>query len=127
MNIKLGDIEKSLDALKILYQSKGLDSLTAYKIMRNVKKIDEEVSILENEKTRLFNIYCQKDGNGTPIIENGKITIVGENVEMFQREIEKIYNEEVDVTIKKITLDSISKAGLSPLQIASIEFMLEEE
>ena len=32
---------------------------------------------------------------------------------------------EVDIDIKKIKLEDIDKAGLSPFQIESIEFMLD--
>ena len=42
-------------------------------------------------------------------------------------ELESIFNEDVDISIKRISLESIMNAGLSPAQIGSIEYMLETE
>ena len=127
MEIKLGLLVKSRNALMKLNNTEGLDSLTAYRILKNSNAISKELVMYDEHKTRLVNKYCDKDGQGKPLIENGTIKVTGENYKKYVEELEKIFNEEINISIKKISIESIMNVGLSPSQIGSIEYMLETE
>lgn len=127
MLIKLGLIVKSRNALIKLNNTEGLDSITAYRILKNSNAIDKELKIYDEHQTKLVNKYCDKSEDGKPLVENGGFKVTGENYEKYVEELESIFNEDVDISIKRISIESIMNAGLSPAQIGSIEYMLETE
>ena len=127
MLIKLGLIVKSRNALIKLNNTEGLDSITAYRILKNSNAIDKELKIYDEHQTKLVNKYCDKSEDGKPLVENGGFKITGENYKKYVNELENIFNENVEISIKKISIESIINAGLSPAQIGSIEYMIESE
>lgn len=127
MLIKLGLIVKSRNALIKLNNKEGLDSITAYRILKNSNAIDKELKIYDEHQTKLVNKYCDKSEDGKPLVENGGFKVTGKNYEKYVEELESIFNEDVDISIKRISIESIMNAGLSPAQIGSIEYMLETE
>lgn len=127
MLIKLGLIVKSRNALIKLNNTEGLDSITAYRILKNSNAIDKELKIYDEHQTKLVNKYCDKSEDGKPLVENGGFKVTGKNYEKYVEELESIFNEDVDISIKRISIESIMNAGLSPAQIGSIEYMLETE
>lgn len=124
MLIKLGLIVKSRNALIKLNNTEGLDSITAYRILKNSNAIDKELKIYDEHQTKLVNKYCDKSEDGKPLVENGGFKVTGKNYEKYVEELESIFNEDVDISIKRISIESIMNAGLSPAQIGSIEYML---
>ena len=122
--MKLGELVNSRDALLELNFAKGLDVVTAFKISKNVKNIDEELKVYEKEHTRLVEKYCKRDLEGQPVIENGSFSVIGENVTLYKKELEELHNINVEVKIHKIQLEFIKNVGLSPAQISSVEYML---
>ena len=126
MEIKLGLLIKSRNALEKLNDTEGIDALTAYRISKNIKEIGKELSIYDEQHLKLLNTYCEKN-DGKPILENGMVKVIGENFKKYESELSKIFDENVEVSIKKISLESILNVGLSPAQIGSIEYMLETE
>ena len=127
MLIKLGLIVKSRNALIKLNNTEGLDSITAFRILKNSNAIDKELKIYDEHQTKLVNKYCDKSEDGKPLVENGGFKVTGKNYEKYVEELESIFNEDVDISIKRISIESIMNAGLSPAQIGSIEYMLETE
>ena len=127
MLIKLGLIVKSRNALIKLNNTEGLDSITAYRILKNSNAIDKELKIYDEHQTKLVNKYCDKSEDGKPLVENGGFKVTGKNYEKYVEELESIFNEDVDISIKRISIESIMNAGLSPAQFVSIEYMLETE
>lgn len=126
MEVKLSALLDSREALVKLNHTEGLDSVTAYRILKNINEVDKELKIYDEQRVKLLNTYCQKDDKGNPVIENG-FFVLGDNSYIYRTELEKILCETVDVSLKKVSLESISKAGLSPAKIGSIEYMLETE
>lgn len=127
MNIKLGLLVKSRNTLIKLNNTEGLDSLTAYRILKNTNAISKELAMYDEHQTKLVNKYCDKDEHGKPLIENGGFKVTGKNYEKYVEKLESIFNEDVEISIKQISIESIMNVGLSPAQIGSIEYMLETE
>lgn len=126
MEIKLGLLVKSKNALDKLNNTEGMDALTAYRISKNINGINRELDIYDEQRLKLLNEYCEKE-NGKPILENGMVTVVGEKYKKYESELSKIFDETVEISLKKIPIGTILNAGLSPAQIDSIEYMLECE
>lgn len=124
MLLKLGTLVKSKNVLIELNNTKGLDSVTAYRILKNSYAIDKELKFYDKQIAKLVHEYCERDKDGKPIVKNGYYTIKNEFKNKYEKEIFDLLNENVEVQINKISIESIFKIGLSPAQIGTIEFML---
>ena len=99
--MKLLQLINAERALGTLGNTKGLSSITAYRISKNIKSILEEIKTYNDTRTKMCEEYADKAKDGKPIIKDNKYIMS--------------------------TLEDINKAGLSPLELDSIEFMLDFE
>lgn len=127
MNIKLGNLIKSRKTCNELKNLKGLDSITAYRIAKNIQEIQKELSIFDEQNVNLLNKYCERDDNNKPIVNDGFVSIPNSNKKDYEMELKALFEEDVELSIKKISLGSISNVGLTPAEILSLEYMLDVE
>lgn len=124
--MKLGTLIASKDALAKLNQTEGMKATCAYRIAKNCAEIDKELKFFAKSQKDVVNTYCIRDDEGNPKEENGYYKIDERYQAEYVKEISSLYEEEVDVQIKKISIGDIENAGLSPAQLSSIDFMLED-
>ena len=127
MNVKLGNLIKSRKTFNELKNLKGLDSITAYRIAKNIQEIQKELSIFDEQSVNLLNKYCERDKDNKPVIKDGLVYIADCNKEIYKNELKLLFEEDVEIKIKKISLKSISNVGLTPAEILSLEYMLDVE
>ena len=122
------DILDSMEALNKLNNAHGMSSVVAFRIGKNIKAIEGEVKVFDDVRTKLLEEFANKDENGKPIIDKdtNQYDVPYDKLEALEKEIKKLQNEEVKVDIKKLSLDDVEKADLSPRELMSIEYMLEE-
>lgn len=122
------DILDSMEALNKLNNAHGMSSVVAFRIGKNIKAIEGEVKVFDDVRTKLLEDAANKDENGKPIIDKGtnQYDVPVDKLEALEKEIKKLQNEEVKVDIKKLSLDDVEKADLSPRELMSIEYMLED-
>lgn len=125
--MKLLQLINAERALGTLGNTKGLSSITAYRISKNIKSILEEIKTYNDTRTKMCEEYADKAKDGKPIIKDNKYIMSTEKEIKLNEELGKLLDEDVDIQIKKVTLEDINKAGLSPLELDSIEFMLDFE
>lgn len=128
--MKLLDIVNSIGSLNDLYVCKKLDVNIAYRIAKNYKIISEEYEQFEKSKLELINKYADKNEHGEFVIvknDNGvsNYSMTRENEILFNQQIAVLLNEDVDVSIKKVTLKEIEHAGLSGADLMVLEYMIE--
>ena len=111
MNIKLGNLIKSRKTCNELKNLKGLDSITAYRIAKNIQEIQKELSIFDEQNVNLLNKYCERDKDNKPVIKEGLVSIADCNKEIYKNELKLLFEEDVEIKIKKISLKSISNVG----------------
>lgn len=121
------DILGSMEALNKLNNAHGMSSVVAFRIGKNIKAIESEVKVFDDVRTKLLEEFANKDENGKPIIDKdtNQYDVPSDKLEALEKEIKKLQNEEVKVDIKKLSLDDVEKADLSPRELMSIEYMLE--
>lgn len=123
--MKLGTLVASKEALAKLNQTEGMKATCAYRIAKNCAEIDKELKIFAKSQAEVVDKFCIRDEKGNPKEENGYYKIDEKYQAEYVKEISSLYEEEVDIQIKKISVEDIENAGLSPAQLSSIEFMLE--
>ena len=122
------DILNSMEALNKLNNAHGMSSVVAFRIGKNIKAIESEVKVFDDVRTKLLEELANKDENGEPIInkETNNYDIPQDQLQKIIQEIDNLQNEEISIDIKKVSIEDISQAGLSPKELMSIEFMLED-
>lgn len=127
MELTLKTLINAYPAMRILNETRGMRSAIAYRISKNVKPILKEVEECEEQRKKLCEEYAEKDDKGEPIIKNGAYELSKENLKIVNEELENLKEETVTIDIKKVALEDIERAELSPMQLDSIEFMLNLE
>lgn len=122
------DILDSMETLNKLNNAHGMSSVIAFRIGKNIKAFENEVKVFDDVRKKLLEEAANKDENGKPIIDKdtNQYDVPADKLEDLVKEIEKLQNEEVKVDIKKVSLEDIEKADLSPRELMSIEYMLED-
>lgn len=127
MKLKLIKLLNAQEGLQALANTKGLSSVVAYRIAKNVKALDEELNTYEETRKKLVEEKANKDEEGKPIIKDDKYDLTNKALKEVNKELNALLEEEVDIDIKELSLIDIDKAGLSALELSSIDFMIREE
>lgn len=123
--MRIVDLLMARETLQKLGSVEGLNSIIAYKIAKNIKTIDKELSTYDETRIKIVKEYADKDDEGNPVVVNNQYQLEEDNVVKVNQEIAEVQQLETNVDISTVALGDIEKAGLSPLEIMSIEFMLE--
>lgn len=132
MKLKLKELMESKEAMVELAKARGLKSVVAYRIGKNVKEIDRELENYNDARKKLVEEKANKNDSGEPIIKTNEdgssyYEIDPELAKKLDDELNELLNEAVDINIIKVSLDDIENAKLSAFQINKIDFMLEVE
>lgn len=122
------DILESKDVLAKLNNTQGMPSVVAYRIGKNIKALDNELQTYDETRTKMLTEAANKDDEGKPIIIEAtrQYDIPKDKLEDVYEEIEKLQNEEVNVEFKKVSVEDLTKADLTPKELMQIDFMLED-
>lgn len=131
MELTLKTLLGATQALADLANTRGLPSIVAYRIARNVKAIDKELEIYNEQRKKLLEEKANKDENGEPIMKDGPngnyYDIPNDLMEQFNKELDGLQKETVDIDIKKVTIQEIDNAQLSAFQLNALEYMIDFE
>jgi hypothetical protein len=118
MEMKLVDIQRAKPALtKIL--NANLPIKVAFRLGRLAKEVDKVLVEIEDIRSKLV----QKYGSTT---EQG-VSVKPENIAKFQEEFSSFLSEEsIDLDVEPIKLDLLGDLELTPLDVVSLDFLLEE-
>jgi len=100
----------------------------AYRIQRNLRKINNELQDFEEARLELVRKYGKQN-------EKGFMEVVPENMEAFNADLKTLLDEEVDVDIQSIPIQDLAdvqtKEGLpnavAPLLLMNLDFMFDGE
>ena len=101
----------------------------SYAIAKNIKKIEKEIEVYNEERAKLLDKYGEKDEDGNLVVsEEQNIKIVPENVEKWNKDLNELLDIEVEVDIHKLKFSVLEESGtvMSISGIHSIDFMLED-
>ena len=118
MKLKLSQIVEATQPLTRLGSEK-LSAKIAFRLKRNIEAVNPVLQTFNQECDRL-----RKDKYGATG-KNG-LTVPPENRDPFQKEINEMLAEEVDVEIRVITLDELT-CEIAALDLEALEWMIVEE
>lgn len=133
------NIKISFGELRDLYvnllavANKKLPIRLSHVISKNMQMISEEVHLIDDCRIKMAENYADKDENGEPKFNDDKYVISDENAMKFNVELNEYYSTTTEIDIYKISADELNKLdeqrydALSPSEIGTLMFMLDEE
>ncbi|WP_300386703.1 hypothetical protein [Clostridium sp.] len=125
MKIKNELLVNSVGVLSKL-NNEELSVKVSYKLAKNIKEIDKELKLVDEEKQRLINKYAEKDEEGkNKINENGTVNIV--DIENWNKDYKELLEIETDLKIDKISIEDLAKSDfkITPRELTLIEYLIK--
>ena len=124
--MKIKDILNSRNVLIKLNNTAGMSSVVAYRVGKNIKLLDDELKPYDDARTKVLEEAANKDKDEKAIIDEAtrQYDIPEDKLQASLKE-EKLQDEDINIDIRKVTVEDINKAELTPRELMSIEFMLE--
>lgn len=105
---------------------KQLPVKVSYAIAKNISKIESELKVYSAERDKLIDKYSQKDEEGkVKTDENGQIDFGGYEKE-WENDINDLLTIENDIDIHKFSVNELSGFNISPAELQTIDYMIEE-
>jgi hypothetical protein len=116
IQISFSEIEKLINSLSILTKEK-LPVKTAYKLVKLLKKIDEEYKIFIEQRSKIINEYSEKDDKGNIIVnkdnDTNSIPIKNEFIKQCELELKELYQISFDIDFSLILIDELGEIKFS--------------
>jgi len=125
MKVKLSEIKNIVKAIQnIAYQK--IPVKMALKISMFVKELGAKNDVYEDTRIKLCLMYCEKDAEEKPVIENNVYKGLSDNAD-FTKEFAALNEEIVDIEFDGISIDTLEKEGvkLSVADVMALESILK--
>lgn len=102
---------------------------TSYVISRNIKKIEKELEIYNEERQKLLDKYAEKNEDGSlKVDENDQLKIPNENLKAWNKDINELLDIEIDIDIHKFNIKDLlnSNCEITANELILIDYMIEE-
>ena len=110
MNIKLGNLTNTVNALGVIAEQKT-SALFAWKLSKRVKVLADEAKAFETARIALCEKYADKDEEGKAVIVDDKFVGVDGNQE-FMKELTDLANADVEFDIKPFDISELEVEGI---------------
>lgn len=123
MKVKNIELLNSVEALAKINASE-LGIKTSFKIAKAIKKVEENLSLYNSEKKKLFSKYGEKKEDGElNIDENGQLRILDSI--SFNRDLEELNNIEVELEVEKLDIEELNGVVLTPGEVITIDYLIK--
>lgn len=119
IQVKIHQLLVSVDAFQVLC-SKSLSAIVSFRLSKMAKRIDEEL--------KQFNdVRLKKAAElGTLSEDKSKYEFSAEAGILFQQEIEKMQEEEIDLPFEKVKIEDIKSIDLEPKHFILLDWLVQE-
>lgn len=114
---QLQDIQVSL----IHLLEAKLEVRISYRLTKFSKKIKDELTDLEEHRQKLVRKYGEPDPK-----DDSSLRVKPALNDAFKADMDVILAESVEIPVTKVSLADIEKASLSVIDVANLDFMIEE-
>ena len=116
-----------LTVLEVLKLNDGLNDLSdkelpvsvAFKLQSIQSKLSTECENASKVRSKLIDKYKEED------LEDGKVKIKESEVETFNKEINELHNQEVNIKLDKIKVDDLESIKVKPSTLGKLEKIIE--
>jgi hypothetical protein len=123
-------ISMKIEKLEII--KAGLENLvqleikakTSWNITRIAKKITKELELVDKERVKLCEKYCDKDENGNSVLVDNKYIFSGDGEENLNKEFFELRQQEIEIEVALINIDDLPE--VKPWILMVLEDLIEE-
>lgn len=94
---------------------------TAFRIGRNHKKIEDEISVAEKLRKKIIDKYKDEDAGE----KEGQVKLKKETVEWYQKELEELMSQEVEIKLSQIYLHELGEK-IAPRTLILLDKIISE-
>lgn len=127
ITLTLNDIFNAVPALREI-SSKEFPGSTTFKIARLIRELDKEIQLFEEERMKIANKYGEKDEEGNLIPqENGIIKISEDKIQECNKELQALFETQVEINANKLSADIFDTIEMTPTQAMNLEPIVDFE
>jgi len=127
IKVKLQDLVNASQTLRNL-GDKPLRGKLAYKVGKIIQQVSNELELYDNARRELLEKYCEKNEDGTlNIHEDGNVLILPENISVYNEEIKKMNETEIELNIVLLDLDELENIEMTPKEMMQIDWIIKKE
>lgn len=124
MKIKLHELQLLAQGITSILEEK-LPAKAAYWLARNGDKLDSELKAFEKTRIATLEKHCKRDKDGKSIITKDNQYKLKDAKE-FDTEMRKLLEEEIEVDLKTISLESLDDVKLKTRDMIRLQKIIKE-
>ena len=130
MKLTLDQIDQAYAACSKIKDEK-LNIKTAYKLLKLVQELEEEIRNIENFSRELILEYCEKDDTGNPIMtttENGQegVNIPEENRDILNEKLKELGETEIEIKDYKFNFSEFDNLTISFVDVNGLCLFIDD-
>ena len=101
----------------------------AFKILKTLKRVDEELSVVQDSRMKLVEKYCLRDEESGEwkADEVGNVLIAPEHIATFNKEQQELFGTELELACDKLNVDILENLTFTPKMLMDLEDFIEIE
>ena len=127
MILKAREIKNLNDTIKILLPLQ-LKMPFAYEVACIAREVRENDMMISTMRQEIIERYAKRDENGRVIVnsENGTVDVDEEKIPELNKELDNLFNKEIELESNKIKLNDIKDLDLTVGQIEALIPLIEK-
>lgn len=127
MILKAREIKKLNDTIQILLPLQ-LKMPFAYEVACIAREVRENDMMISTMRQEIIERYAKRDENGHVIVnsENGTVDVDEEKIPELNKELDNLFNKEIELESNKIKLNDIKDLDLTVGQIEALIPLIEK-
>jgi len=124
MKLSNRELISNMQQLKVLAQ-RDLPIKVSYAIAKNMRIIEDELKVYEEERQRLLEKHGKKDNEGELITDKqGQVNF--KDKKAWDKDIKELLDIEVEIKFHKFNIKHLEGREISPGELIAMEHMIEE-
>ena len=121
IKVKIHQLKTAEETIKQL-SSKQLPAKVAYQLAKLVVEVEKELIVVEQARVAAVQKYGETLTPAEPSTEDQQplIQVKQENLEAFAKEMQELFDSEVELTGSPISIGDLEKVEITPIQVIAL-------
>ena len=124
MKVQLRELQALAQGITSILEEK-LPAKAAYWLARNGDKLDQELRAFEKTRIATLEKHARKDKDGKAVIKGKEYQL--DKREAFEVEMNKFLDEEVEVDLKPISLETLGDVKLKTIDMIRLQKIIKDD
>jgi len=122
--VKIEEIYELNEGLKAI-ADKELPIKVTFLIQKNMSAVEDEIKNAEVIRQKIIKKYTDEEATKN-LKEQGVVQLQKDKLEDFNKEINELMGQEIDVELKKISIDDLDGITMKPVNLNRLRYIIEE-